>query len=127
MKKNTWQIVIIVVGLLVGIGSLGYSLATANNVELADTMYLVDVETGELYSVDISRSGIALPARHPETKRMVLIRIDKNPDGSYQVSDRDLETLGILDADIKVQSIDRQTGNLISPKSTPKRYVRPPA
>lgn len=124
-KVKPWQLVVIVLGLLVGAGSLAYSFMSQGEVVLADTMYLLDVENGDLYSVDISRKGMAVPALHPETKRSTLIRIDRLPDGTFEVSSRDLQTIPLLDPKAKIEAFDTETGKLKHPAGKIKTYVRP--
>lgn len=124
-KVKPWQLGVIALGLLVGVGSMVWTLSSRSDVELNPNLYLVDVETGQVYVADVSRYGMALPARHPSSKRTSLVRVTKQPDGSFEVSERDLQTLGALDEGVKVTAIDTETGKLKSPPSKPMAYKRP--
>lgn len=126
MKVKGWQIVVIVLGLLVGGVLVGYSVFGAGDGDLADSMYLVDVETGSLYQYSItSGRSLILPARRMDTKQIALVRITREADGSWVVSQRDLASLGGLDQGISTKAIDVESGRLLTSPGTPAKYSPP--
>lgn len=125
MKVKGWQLAVIVLGLLVGGGLVGYSVMGSGDADLPDTMYLVDVESGELYSYPLSSGrSLILPARRMDSGKIALVRINKEDEG-WVVSERDLGSLGALDQGIPTKAIDTETGKLLSPPASPKRYTPP--
>jgi dipeptidyl aminopeptidase/acylaminoacyl peptidase len=126
MKSKPWQMVVIALGLLVGGGSLAYNLVNSGEVQTADAVFLVDVETGKLYRFSTGGgTGIMFPARRPDTKQIALVRVIKGEDGAWRVSDRDLSQLDHLDEGVKVAAVDPSTGKLLKDGGGPDRYVPP--
>jgi hypothetical protein len=122
MKAKPWQIALIVIGLAVGIGSAAWFSFGGDDVRLPTTHFLVDVESGEIFEFDSRKHQLVLPARHPETGRSTLIRLIKDDEGNWYVSERELGLLRIMDKDVKVQAIDPSTGNLTGQAPRPKTY-----
>lgn len=89
MKSKPVQIAIIVIGLL--IGAVGIVLAMKKNAapDVADKMVLVDVKTGDLYSVSTRGRSVILPYRHPETNEPTLLpAIFHDEDSAWYVKSR---------------------------------------
>lgn len=82
-----WQIVIFVLA----IGALGFSIwkfGVGSSIEsnMAKSMTLVDVETGQLYIVDISgQRGVMIPVRRPETRELALMPVYQESGSWYLV------------------------------------------
>jgi hypothetical protein len=124
MKPKTWHIIVIAVGLLVGLGSVGYFLATRQTDVVTHVIYCIDVETGEMYKIDTQKFPVVLPARHPSTGRVCLVRVSKDEHGAWYVKPRDRQTLSMLDADVKNTAIDAESGELHAAAKEPIEYIR---
>jgi len=84
-----WQIVLI----LVAFAALGFSLIkfgfkSSPESQMANSMTLVDVQTGQRYIADLSgNNSILLPARNPETNAIALIPVYEE-DGVWYLWER---------------------------------------
>jgi hypothetical protein len=107
-----WQIGVIVVGLLVGTASAVYSFTRAGNVTLPHRSVWVDVETGDLFDVDTSRSPLLAPAMHPVTRRYSLLRTTKSDSGAVRIADRHMSILDELDKAVKPEAVNLETGEV---------------
>lgn len=125
MNLKPWQIGVIVLAFVVCGASLAYMSATSGEVKLNREFYMVDVESGDLYHVDMDRYTPMLPARHPQTGKIQLVRIHRGDGGKWVVNGRDLGSLDALDQGVKVQAINPDTGELLSPAKSPVEYQRP--
>lgn len=121
MKPKLWQVALIVVGLLVGIGSVVYSIVTAETVPITNVTHCVDVETGDLYKIEFP---VILPAAHPTTGVRSLVRV-KNDGGKWYVSGRDLELIRLLDKGVQNKVVDTETGDLKVEIKAPIAYPKP--
>ena len=125
MKVKGWQLAVITLGLLVGIGSLVYSMLRSDTVEIKHVIHVVDVETGELYRINTEKYPTMLPARHPTNGKFCLIRVRKDDkSGQWTVGGRDLGLLKRLAKDIKNTAVDDQSGDLLITPKEPVEYVR---
>ena len=108
LKK--WHIVLFVLA-IVGLGvSLALSLRSNEPAGMADTLYLVDIETGELFSKSIRNRSAVVPGTHPTTKRQTLFPVYKDEAGRWMLRLRYLEG---LPADQKADAItNRETGEV---------------
>lgn len=122
MQAKPWQIALIVIGLLVGVGSAAWFVLGGDRVTLANSILMVDVDTGDVFEVNLDRTRISNPALHPETGKLQLVRLDKDEDGTLFVNGRDLDLLKFLDKSITNKAVDPKTGDLLIPPGTPKRY-----
>jgi len=123
MKVKPWQIAVIVLGLAIGLGSVIYSAASTDASPVKSIEYLVDVETGDLYRADLRMRAVLLPARHPETHRICLVRIRQDDGGKWSVSKRDRSLLSMLDKDVVNKAVDQETGDLLMPAKAPVEYL----
>jgi hypothetical protein len=123
MNVKPWQIIVIVLGLLIGVGSVVYMLATTDGPRVKTIMYLVDVETGELYRADLEKLAVALPGQHPISHRTCLVRIIKDDSGKWVVGKRDRGLFAQLDKDVQNKAVDPETGELLMPAKTPVEYA----
>jgi hypothetical protein len=126
MKAKPWQIALIVIGLLVGVGSVTYTLLNSGEPALADSILLVDVETGQLYRANVKIRAIVLPARRAEDGKLALLRVRTDETGKYYISDRDLKLLDSLDSTIQIKAVHGDTGDVPEPSKEIKKY-EPPA
>lgn len=125
MRIKPWQIAVIVIGLLVGLGSAVYQIVAASGPDLPDSMLLIDVETGQVYRASTHGNGIMLPARRPDTGKIALIRLRTGENGEYEVAPRDLGLLDYLDKDVQVKAIDAESGKVLHASKDIKAYEEP--
>jgi hypothetical protein len=118
MSVKPWQIAVIVLGLLAAIGLIVYTLSTSEGPHVNSVLYLVDVESGDLYQADLEKHAVPLPAPHPVSHKVSLVRINKNADGKWAVSKRDKNLLGQLGKDVQNKAVDPDSGDLVTPIKT---------
>jgi hypothetical protein len=116
--------ILIVVGLAVGSFSALYSIFGRDALDMPHRIHLIDVETGDIYLVDTTKYHLVMPAEHPVTKKICLIRVDKDPSGKWVVSPRSRDTLAGLDPDVKNIAVDGKTGDILVPTKGPTKYSR---
>lgn len=112
MKPKLWHIIVIAVGLLVGLGSVVYYITTADADVVTHVIYCVDVETGDLYRIDTEKTPVIVPAKHPTTGRICLVRLTKDEKGGWFVKPRDRVLLQALDPGVTNNVIDPETGDV---------------
>lgn len=122
MNAKPWQIALIVIGLAVGLGSAAWVTFGGDGVRLPTTHFLIDVESGDIFEFDSRKKQLVVPARHPESGRTTLIRVIKDEEGAWYVSQRELGLLRVMDKDVKVSAIDPSTGQLTGAAPKPKTY-----
>lgn len=120
MKIKSWQMAVIVIGLLVGVSSALFTVFSGEKVQLTDELRGIDVESGQVYLI---KPPASWPMPNPETKKYTIVRLKQDDQGIWHVSGRDMQQLDYIDKDTKVVHVDRNSGDLISPKD-PVRYVR---
>jgi hypothetical protein len=125
MKIKPWQLAVIVLGLVVGIGAFVYMYATTEEINIARVMYLVDVENGDLYKVNLDGYIPVVPARHPDTGKIQLVRVQKDDSGGWFMTQRDMVMLGALDKDVKNTVVDPESGKLTVKPKGPTTYHKP--
>jgi hypothetical protein len=124
MQVKPWQMIVIVLGLLIGGGGILWASLGNESVDVSHVIHCVDVETGQIYRIDTSKSPVVLPARHPTTGRICLVRCSKDEHGSWIVGPRDRSTLAMLDKDVKNVAINSETGELQGTIKAPIDYVK---
>lgn len=111
MKVKPWQIAIIVIGLLVGIGSGLWTLLGGGGPEVSYSLTLVDVETGDLFEVaDYRETKFVLPAARPGSEARALLPVEKDADGSWYLTDRGLQSLGAVT--VPTEAVDEDSGRV---------------
>jgi hypothetical protein len=125
MKVKPWQIALIVIGMLVGVGSAVYTLLGSGGPELANSILLVDVETGQLYRADVHNKAVMLPARRPGDGKVALLRVRKDESGKYYVGERDLRLIEHLDKGVEVKAVMTDSGDVPQPSKDVKKYEPP--
>lgn len=121
MNAKNLKIIIIVIGLLGGGALLIRSFTASDEPTWDHVAYLVDVETGETFEADTT-NGIMSPARHPDSKKVSLLRMEKGEDGVWMVLERDLALTKTMDVPIK--AIDPATGRVLGEVNL-KTYKNP--
>jgi hypothetical protein len=124
MKVKPWQVALIVVGLLACAASIIWTLSNSDAPKINHVLHYVDVETGDIYGVDLDKQNIGVPARNPETGKMSLVRLAKKDGGGWCVDAHDRGTLRALDKGVQNKVVDEKTGDLIGPAKDPVAYVR---
>ena len=80
-QLKPWQKILIVVALVVLVGGIWFSFR-GKGPDFGDHIYLVDVTSGELYTVDLTGiHGLMLPAKNPDTGLRTLLPLELNEDG----------------------------------------------
>ena len=106
-----WQIVLFVLAVL----AVGFSVARgllADRPELSHQLYLVDVQSGELFSIDPSGKSIPVPARNPATGERNLYPAAKDEQGQWTLDFRALEQIR-SDRPDTAKAIDIESGRVI--------------
>jgi len=81
-----WQLVVIAVGLLGGLGLLGWQLFGGKAINPPDSLMLIDVTTGQRFIADIGgKKTVILPEKNPETGEYTLLPISKGDEGKWYV------------------------------------------
>jgi hypothetical protein len=125
MKIKPWQVAVIVIGILVGVGSAVYQLITPSGPRLPDSMLLIDVESGQVYRANTRGRSVMLPARRPDTGKIALLRLRTDDEGKHYVSGRDLSLLQYLDQGVEVKAINPESGDVIQASKDIKTYEEP--
>ena len=112
-----WQIVVVILGLLVGGLGVYMSLGKDDGIEIADSMTLVDVQTGDLYRLDVSKRAALLPMTLPGTNRKALLPCFE-ADGKWFVEGRFLDFAKDI-GDVS-KSINLGTGEITVTNPNPK-------
>ena len=103
-----WQIAIIIIGLVGGLGLLGWNIFGGERIHKADSVVMVDVNTGELFEFSVKgRKGVMVPAKHPETGERTLLPVVKSEDGKWVVSSNHMFELNRYESEER-SSIDSQ-------------------
>ena len=118
-----WQIALIVIGLLAGIVGVVFAISGGDRVDMADSMTLVDVTTGDLYRIDAKNRSRTIPMKHGETGERVLLHARKDEaTGKWTVPQRYRVALRQFD-DIETIDIDRESGEIDIPESSEPKSV----
>lgn len=92
-EAKPWQIALIVVGLLVFVGMLVFTLGRGDGVDFPNSMKLIDIQNGQLivspYRTDRS---LVLPAKN-ESGQRTWYPVVENEDGTYRVENDYLNSL----------------------------------
>ena len=124
MKVKTWQIAIIALGLIVGVGSVLYSVFSSNELKLPHRYHLVDVESGDIYVVDTTKYRPGIPALRPDSTVRALLPIEQ--EGSrWHVEGRWLGSTTGVDPGVEFKAVDKNTGELAGAPKTPVPYPTP--
>jgi hypothetical protein len=116
-----WHIVVFVAA-IVAVGASAYLMWSGSDSGPAinHEMTVVDITTGDLYSVSLSgHKFLVTPGINPQTGKVSLFPVHKNAGGSWAVSARDLSALSQVQGEPKAL-IDRRTGEVKVTSETPK-------
>lgn len=92
-----WQIILIVLAFAVlGFSVLKFGIGGSVEGQMANTMTLVDVQTGQLYIANIGgKNGIMIPTPHPETDEIALVPVYEE-DGEWFLRERYMADLHLV-------------------------------
>ena len=124
MKVKRWQLAVISIGLLMGVGLTAFTLFSGNEVKLAHRYYLIDVESGQIYAVDTTRYTPVIPAIKPGTDRRTLLPVEESK-GEWRVPTRWLSDRSDMPEDVKFESVDDRSGAVAGPARKPVAYTPP--
>ena len=121
-KVKPWQIIL----MIAAVGVLGFSVwkfgfaSGSDKGLLADSIIMVDVETGELFEYSLKgKRGVMVPANNPNSGKLSLMPVHKEPDGSWVITRRDMDAIRYVEATVKV--VDRSSGVVTPANETPTR------
>lgn len=121
-KMKPWQIGLFIAAVVVLGASLAWSFLGGSSIEKPDRIYLVDIETGEMYYAPFNRRGTVLvPARHPETKRRTLYPVEDDGESGWMIKRRYASTI-----DPETATAIASNGKVKNPSGEPVKYVAPP-
>lgn len=125
MNAKPWQIVVIVVGLLIGVAGIVYVVRPAAKVKIADTVHVVDVTTGEVFKASIAGRK-TIPTVNPETGQESLVRCYfDEADGKWKVGSRDMAIVRYLQSqNVAVEAVDLRTGEILADVTDVTPYRR---
>lgn len=120
-----WQIAVVALGLIGGIGGIVYSLRSNPGLDLADSVPMVDVLTGELYDFEIPKKGsLVFPEINPATGKETLFPITKDESGNWKLAERYAGGLKQLNLKPEELVVDEATGIVRVKDGKPKRISR---
>jgi hypothetical protein len=109
-EAKPWQIAVVVIGLLTLVGMVVWQ-CRQGTVELASSITLVDVESGQLIEAPLPKNrAVLFPATNPETKRKTLFPAHQTESGNWEVSSRYVPYVKSKEVDPK--AVDLKTGSI---------------
>ncbi len=120
-EAKPWQVAVIVVGLLTLVGMVVWQCRN-KSVELASSIVLVDVESGQLIEAALpTNRAVMFPATNPESKRETLYPATRGDSGGWKVIERYVPYLNTKDVDPK--AVDLKTGKIAGANEPVKKSV----
>jgi hypothetical protein len=93
-EVKPWQIVVIVLAILSAVGMSVYSCASSDTVSQADSAYMVDIATGELFEAPYpKKKAVMFPATNPATGTETLYRVYKREGDKWTLDTRYAPTI----------------------------------
>lgn len=112
-QVRPWQIVLFVVA-AIAVGFVVVRGVLADRPELSHQLYLVDIRTGEVFSLDSSGKSVPVPARSPNTGERNLYPASKDDGGQWVLDFRALDQVKADRAEA-AEGIDIDTGRVLEP------------
>ena len=114
-----WQIVLFAAALIALGAGLFFSLRNPNKVDRADSIFLVDALTGELYEYvyDGKRRAVLIPTINPETGERTLYRTHRTQSGTWELDPRDLSSIEEVEQLSEVFDLNARTVTPVNPES----------
>ncbi len=114
-EVKPWQIALIVIGLLVGVGGVAYQ-CSRDRVVMADSIVLVDVATGELIRTKFpSKGSVFFPATNPSTQSPTLYPVLQE-DSKWIIERRYIKH---IPNEPEAKALDRKSGEVRVTTSVP--------
>ncbi len=120
-----WQIAVVALGLIGGIGGVVYAVRSNPALDLAKSILYVDAQTGELFDVQIpSKGSLGVPEKNPTTGKDTLLPVFKDDSGTWRVSDRYKAV--VVDMGLKPEelAVDPKTGVAKVKEGNPRKVNR---
>lgn len=115
-----WHIVLLAVSVIALGVSVYFTMGNSDGVELADSIVLVDLESGELLRVDLPKNrAIFTPAVNKVTKKRSLFPVAEK-DGKWYVSKRYVGSVKEFVPNPEAVLVDAKTGEVKVANQTPK-------
>ncbi len=122
MDAKPWQIGVIAIGLLGGLGLVGWQLFGGERIHTPDELVLMDVITGDRFVADVSgRRGVILPARNPDTQEYTLLPIQQDEQGVWRV--RRLDQVGPIPPD-RMKAVESPESGIAKPSDAKPRPLK---
>jgi len=116
-----WQAALFVVAILVLGVSLWWSVMGGERVRETDRVYVVDLASGDRYTVNVSGHAAAMyPEKNPETGEYSLWPIYKDDSGTWKLEPRAMADLQGIDTD-KSALVNPATGEVKVSDRSPRR------
>jgi hypothetical protein len=120
-----WQIAVVALGLIGGIGGIVYSVRSNPGLDLAKSILYVDAQTGELYEIDIpSKGSLGIPEKNPSTGKDTLLPVFQDDSGSWRVSERYKSALSDMGLKPDELAVDPKTGLVKVKEGNPKKVSK---
>lgn len=124
-QAKPWQIAVVALGLLGGVGGVVYAVRSNPGIELASSVPMVDVITGELFDFEIPKKGsLVFPEINPATGKETLFPVIKDEAGNWKLAERYAGGLQDLKMKPEELAVDRATGAVRVKDGKPKRISR---
>lgn len=124
-QAKPWQIAVVALGLLGGIGGVVYAVRSNPGLDLAKSILYVDAQTGELFDVVIPSNGsLGIPEKNPTTGKDTLLPVFKDDAGTWRVSDRYKGSVGTLGLKPEELAVDPKTGVAKVKEGSPRKVNR---
>jgi len=123
-QVKLWQIVLFVAAA----GAILFTvLATRGpGLDLADSIVMVDVETGELFSFSIDgKRGVGIPNYNPRSGRLTLLPVARDDSGAWMLTERARPM--VADLGVEPHAVMDVTSGKVKTVGTPRRVSRKPA
>lgn len=125
LHAKPWQIAVVALGLLGGIGGVVYAVRSNPGLDLASSVPMVDVITGELYDFEIPKKGsLVFPEINPTTGKETLFPITKDDAGNWKLAERYAGGLKLLSVKPEELAVDPVSGIVRVKDGKPKRISR---
>ena len=121
MRATPRQILILAAG-SVAIAVLIAVVALRARPEIPTRLTLIDVATGQLYTVNLARHRTGLPAREPRTGKYTLFPVERRGD-RWTLTEQGRAML--RGSDIRTDALDQHTGDVVTVSDDILDY-RPP-
>lgn len=122
-SAKPWQIAVVVLGLLGGVAGIVFAFRANPGLDLADSVMMVDVVSGELFEFAIPKKGsLVFPEIHPDTRKETLFPVYKDPSGAWKLVERYSGALPSLNLKPEEMAVTAATG-LVKVKSEKIRKI----